>query len=109
MTNTKIHKGDKVIVIAGKDRNKTGKVEKVLIKNNRAIITGVNIVKKHLKRSTDNPQGGIVDKTLSIHLSNVMVLDPKTDKPTRVSYGVSGKEKIRVAKRSGDIIKRERK
>ena len=106
MTNTKIHRGDKVIVIAGRDRHKTGTVEKIITKNNRAIITGINMVKKHLKRSSDNPQGGIIDKTLSIHLSNVMILDPKSNKPTRIKYGASGKDKVRVAKRSKEIIKK---
>ena len=106
MTSTKIHKGDRVIVIAGRDRNKTGTVEKIITKNNRAIITGINMVKKHLKRTSDNPQGGIIDKTLSIHLSNVMIIDPKSNKPTRIKYGVSGKDKVRITKRSSEILKK---
>jgi len=103
--NTKIRKGDKVAVIAGKDKGKTGVVEKVIIKDNRAVVTGVNLVKKHLKRTQDNPQGGIVDKTLSIHLSNIMILDPKSNKPTRVRYEASGKTKVRIAKKSNEAIK----
>lgn len=109
MANTKIHKGDKVIIISGKDRNKTGKVEKVLVTNNRAVVTGINVVKKHLKRSTQNPQGGIVDKTMPIHLSNVMILDPKTNKPTRIGYKTSGKDKVRVAKKSGETVTKDTK
>ena len=109
MSGMKIHKGDKVIVIAGKDRYKTGVVERVLISRKRVVVTGVNLVKKHLKRSTNNPQGGIIDKTLSIDISNIMVIDPKTNKPTRIGYGISGKDKIRIAKKSGETIKREGK
>lgn len=105
----KIRKGDKVLVIAGKDRNKTGVVERVLTSKNRVVIGGVNMVKKHLKRSTQNPQGGIIDKTLPIHLSNVMLLDPANNKPTRVGYKLAGKEKVRIAKKSGETIKTESK
>lgn len=109
MINTKIQKGDKVIIIAGRDRNKTGVVERVLPKKNRLIITGINVVKKHLKKTQANPQGGIVDKTLPIHISNVMLLDPKSSKPTRVGYGGDTKNKTRIAKRSGEAIKKETK
>lgn len=105
-----IQKGDKVLVITGKDRGKTGLVERVLIKENRVVVTGINMVKRHQKRTAQNPQGGIIQKNASIHISNVMLLDPKSDKPTRVGYKMSGQEKIRVAKRSGETVKKaERK
>ncbi|MEX0594680.1 MAG: 50S ribosomal protein L24 [Patescibacteria group bacterium] len=107
---SKILKGDKVLVIAGKDRHKTGTVERVIPKNNRVVVTGINIVKKHLKRSTNNPQGGIIDKTLSIDISNVMIIDAKSGKPSRVGYSnMAGSQKQRIAKRSGEAIKKESK
>lgn len=105
----KLKKGDKVIVIAGKDRLRVGTVERVITAKNRVVVSGVNIVKKHLKKTAQNPQAGIVDKTLPIHISNVMLLDPKEDKPTRVGYKAQGDEKVRVAKRSGEAIKLEKK
>lgn len=101
----KIHKGDKVIIIAGKDLHKTGVVEKVFPKEDKLIITGMNMVKKHLKKSQKNPQGGIVDKTMPIHISNVMLLDPATNKPTRIGIKDTGKGKSRIAKVSGEMIK----
>lgn len=101
----KLRKGDKVLVIAGKDRHKTGVIEKVLPKANRAVIAGVNMVKKHLKRSAKNPQGGILEVPASIHLSNLMLLDSSTNKPTRVGYRQSGKTIQRISKTSGDIVK----
>lgn len=109
MANTKIQKGDKVIIIAGKNRNQTGVVERVLPIKNRVVVTGINMVKKHLKRTQANPQGGIVDKTLPLHLSNVMLLDPKTGKPTRIGIKTDAKVKTRFAKRSGEAIKKETK
>jgi large subunit ribosomal protein L24 len=109
MANLKIQKGDKVLIIAGRDRNKTGLVERVLPQESRVIVTGVNVVKKHLKRTQSNPQGGVVDKTLPIHISNVMVLDQKSGKPTRLGIKLSGQDKIRYAKRSGEAIKKESK
>lgn len=109
MANIKIQKGDKVIIIAGKNRNQTGVVEKVLPTKNRVIVTGINMVKKHLKRTATNPQGGIVDKTMPIHASNVMLLDPKSGKPTRVGFKTDSNAKTRFAKRSGEAIKKETK
>jgi large subunit ribosomal protein L24 len=79
----KIKKGDKILVIAGKDRNKTGLVERVLPKKHQVVVTGINMVKKHLKRSAKNPQGGIIDLVKPLDSSNVMLLDPTTNKPTR--------------------------
>ncbi|OGD61486.1 50S ribosomal protein L24 [Candidatus Berkelbacteria bacterium RIFCSPLOWO2_01_FULL_50_28] len=100
----RVLKGDKVLVIAGKDRGKTGVVERVLPKKNRLVIAGINVVKKHLKRSAKNPQGGIIDKSLPLHASNVMLLDPSRAKPTRVGWRFEGKKKIRFSKLSNEPI-----
>lgn len=100
----KIKKGDSVIVLTGKDKGKKGEVLKAMPEKSRVIVQGVNVVKKHQK-PTQFAAGGIVEKELSIHVSNVAVADPKEDKPTRVGYQTlkSGK-KVRVAKRSGETI-----
>lgn len=98
----KIKKGDKVVVITGKDKGKTGEVTKVLVAEQRLIVSGINLVKKHEKPSARS-QGGIVSKEASIHVSNVALADPKDGKPTRVGFKVEkdGK-KTRIAKRSGE-------
>ncbi|KAA1039692.1 MULTISPECIES: 50S ribosomal protein L24 [Macrococcus] len=99
-----VKKGDKVIVITGKDKGKTGTVIEALPKKDRVIVEGVNIIKKHQKPSQMNPEGGILEREAAIHVSNVMLLDPKTNKPTRVGYKVEDGKKVRVAKKSGEII-----
>jgi len=101
----KIKKGDKVLVIAGKDRNKTGVVEKYFPKENRLIVSGVNTIKKHMKKSQKHPQGGIIELNAPIHVSNVMVLDPAQGKPTRIGYIIKGDEKMRVSKLSKETLK----
>ncbi len=100
----KIKKGDRVIVVAGKDKGKSGDVLKMLPKENRAVVGGVNVARKHQKQ-TAAQEGGIVNKELSIHVSNLAHIDPKDGKATRVGYKVldDGK-KVRVAKRSGEVI-----
>jgi large subunit ribosomal protein L24 len=106
----KIKKNDMVMVISGNDRGKTGKVLKVFPKNNRVIIEGINIRKRHTKPSQKNPQGGILEKEASINASNVMMLDPKSNEPTRLGAQIildekSGKKKrARVSKLSGEMI-----
>lgn len=105
----KIKRGDTVLVTVGKDRNKTGTVERVLTKRGKAIVTGLNMVKKHLKKSAKTPQGGIIDKSLPVNISNLMVLDPSKNKPTRVGYSVSGKSKIRIGKLSNQQITKDKK
>ena len=106
----KIRKNDMVMVISGNDRGKTGKVLKVFPKKYRIIIEGINLRKKHTKPNQKNPQGGILEKEASIHASNVMILDPKSNEPTRIGSRVildekTGKKKIaRVAKASGEMI-----
>ncbi|MGV8937184.1 MAG: 50S ribosomal protein L24 [Allorhizobium sp.] len=98
----KIRKGDKVVVLAGKDKGRTGEVIQVMPKEDRAVVRGVNMVKRH-QRQTQTAESGIINKEASIHLSNLAVAD--TDgKPTRVGFSVVDGNKVRVAKRSGDVI-----
>lgn len=99
-----VKKGDTVKVITGKDKGKQGVILQVFPKKQRVIVEGVNIVKKHAKPSQDNPQGGIINKEAAIHVSNVMPIDPKTGEPTRVGYKVVDGKKVRVAKKSGEVL-----
>ena len=105
MAKLHIKKDDQVIVLAGEDKGKTGKVLKVFIDKQRALVEGVNIVKKSTKPSAKNPQGGIVEQEAPIHISNLSLIDPKSGKATRVSIKHEGKNVIRVAKKSGEEIK----
>jgi large subunit ribosomal protein L24 len=100
----KIKKGDTVVVIAGRDKGKTGEVLKIVTGTNRAIVSGINLIKKHEKPSAAG-NGGIVSKEAAIHLSNIAIADPKDGKATRIGFGLSkdGK-KQRVAKRSGETL-----
>ena len=98
-----VKKGDKVMVISGKDKGKTGVILTAFPKKDRVLVEGVNIVKKHMKPNQANPQGGIVSQEAAIHVSNVMLIDPKTGEPTRVGYKVEDGKKVRVAKKSGEI------
>ncbi|AIY04016.1 50S ribosomal protein L24 [Planococcus sp. PAMC 21323] len=99
-----VKKGDTVKVISGKDKGKTGVVLTALPKKDRVLVEGVNIIKKHTKPNQANPQGGIVSQEAAIHVSNVMLLDPKSGEPTRVSYKVEDGKKVRVAKKSGEKL-----
>ena len=101
-----IKKNDTVVVLAGEDKGKTGKVLKVLVDKNRALVEGVNMVSKSTKPSAQNPQGGIVKQEAPIHISNLSLIDPKSGKATRVGIKVTedGK-KVRIAKKSGEEIK----
>jgi large subunit ribosomal protein L24 len=103
-TKLKIKKGDKVVVITGRDKGKSGEVLKVLREQNRVIVQGVHMVKRHQRQTSMQTQGGIIEKEASIHVSNVAHIDPKTQKPTRVGYRMDGERKIRVARRSGEAI-----
>ncbi|PJK16390.1 50S ribosomal protein L24 [Chryseomicrobium sp. FSL W7-1435] len=100
-----VKKGDKVMVISGKDKGKTGVILSAFPKKDRVLVEGVNIVKKHTKPNQANPQGGIVEQEAAIHVSNVMLIDPKSGEPTRVGYKMEDGKKVRVAKKSGEIIK----
>lgn len=100
----KIKKGDKVVVTSGRDRGKRGEVLKSLPSENRVIVQGVNVVKRH-QRPTQTSQGGIVEKEAPIHVSNVLHEDPQDGKPTRVGFKVlDDGRKVRFAKRSGEVI-----
>ena len=102
-----IKKGDKVVVLAGKDKGRAGEVLKVMPKDDRAVVRGINMVKRHTRQSASQ-EAGIISKEASIHLSNLAVADPKDGKPTRVAIKVVGEgesaRKVRVAKRSGEQI-----
>ena len=101
-----IKKGDMVQVMAGDNKGKQGKVLKVEVSKQRAVVEGVNLCKKATKPNAQNPQGGIVEKEAPIHVSNLMVLDPKSGKPTRVGRKSDAKGKlVRYAKKSGEEIK----
>ena len=106
----KIRKNDSVMVIAGNARGKTGKVLKVYPERERVIVEGVNIMKRHTRPSQKNPQGGIVQREAPIHVSNVMLLDPKQNQPTRVGTSVvkdettGKKRRMRVAKATGEMF-----
>jgi large subunit ribosomal protein L24 len=99
----KIRKGDKVVVLAGKDKGRTGEVLSVAPKDDKAVVRGVNMVRRHQKQS-QSQEGGIITKEAPIHLSNIALADPKDGKPTRVGFQVKDGKKMRVAKRSGEVI-----
>src|SRR5690606_35525720 len=103
-TKLKIKKGDRVVVITGRDKGKSGEVVRVLPKESRVVVQGVNLVKRH-QRQTQTQQGGIIEKEAAIHISNVAHIDPQQEKPTRVGFKVQEDgRKIRVAKRFGAPI-----
>lgn len=99
----KVKKGDKVVVLTGKDKGRTGTVLKVLPTENRVLVQGINVVQRHTRASQTNPQGGIINKEASLHLSNVAVADA-SGKPTRVGFRVEGDKKVRFAKSTGEVI-----
>jgi large subunit ribosomal protein L24 len=100
----RIKKGDRVVVISGRDKGRKGEVLRVMTKEDRALVSGVNMVKRHQKQ-TAKVQGGIVNREASVHLSNIAHLDPKTGGPTRIGFKVLGDgRKVRFAKKSGEVI-----
>ncbi|WP_223477856.1 50S ribosomal protein L24 [Oricola indica] len=99
----KIRKGDEVVVLTGKDKGRKGSVLQVMPKDNRAVVSGVNVVKRH-QRQTAGSEGGIISKEAPIDLSNLALLDPKDSKPTRVGFRMEGERKVRFSKRSGEVI-----
>ncbi|MGE5597542.1 MAG: 50S ribosomal protein L24 [Hyphomicrobiales bacterium] len=101
----KIKRGDRVVVIAGKDRGKRGTVRRVVTKDNRVVVEGVNMIKRHQRARSQGQQSQIIEREAPIHISNVMLIDPNTDQPTRVTF----RERedgtlVRVGKRSGEDI-----
>lgn len=105
MSKLHIKKNDTVYVLSGEDKGKTGKVLRVIVDKERAIVEGVNFVNKSTKPSAKNPQGGFEKVEAPIHVSNLSLIDPKSGKPTRVSIQHEGKNVVRVAKKSGEVIK----
>ena len=100
----KIRKGDRVTVVTGREKGKTGEVLRVLRAADRVLVQGVNMIKRH-QRPTGMTPGGIIEKEAPVHISNVALIDPKSDRPTRVGYRVDDAgRKVRVAKRSGEAI-----
>ena len=97
----KIKKGDNIIVIAGKDKGKKGKVVRALPVDSKVVVEGINMRKKHQRAGKGRQKGQIIDIAMPIHISNVMIEDPKTGKPTRVGKRIAGGKRIRIAKKSG--------
>lgn len=105
MSAAKIKKGDRVVVLSGKDKGKHGQVVQSLPKDEKVIVSGINVVTRHQKPTQANPQGGLVRREAPIHVSKVAIEDPKTGKPTRVGFRtLEDGRKVRVAKRSGEVI-----
>ena len=104
MAAAKIKKGDSVVVLSGKDKGKTGEVVRSMPKDNKVIVSGVNVHARHRKPSQTNPQGGIERKEAPLHISNVAIADPKTGKATRVRFEERDGKKVRVAAKSGELI-----
>ena len=104
MGKLKIKSGDNVIVTAGDHKGSKGKILRVLIEKNKAIVEGVNLVKKHEKPSAANPQGGITEKEAPIHISNLSLIDPQSGTSTRIGYKMEDGKKVRFAKKSNQVL-----
>ena len=104
MAAAKIRKGDKVVVLSGKDKGRTGEVIRSIPKDMKVVVSGVNVAARHRKPSQINPQGGIERKEAPMHVSKVAIADPKTGKATRVRFETRGDKKVRVAAKSGELI-----
>jgi large subunit ribosomal protein L24 len=104
MAAAKIRKGDTVVVLSGKDKGKTGEVTRSMPKENKVVVSGVNVHARHRKPTQLNPQGGIERKEAPLHISKVAIADPKTGKPTRVRFEERDGKKVRVAAKSGELI-----
>jgi large subunit ribosomal protein L24 len=104
MAAQRIKKGDKVVVLSGKDKGRTGEVVKAMPKDGKVIVSGVNVHARHRKPSQQSPQGGIERKEAPLHMSKVAIADPKSGRPTRVRFEVRGGKKVRVAAKSGELI-----
>jgi large subunit ribosomal protein L24 len=103
MPKLKIKKGDNVVVVSGRDKGKSGEVLRVFPTESRVVVQGVHVARRHTKQSMGNP-GGIVEKELTIHVSNVAHIDPSSGKPTRVGYKTVDGRKVRFARRSGEML-----
>jgi large subunit ribosomal protein L24 len=100
----KIKKGDTVVILAGKDKGRTGEVVKVIPKEGRILVSGINVHARHVKPSQAKPQGGIERREAPLHISNVAIADPKSGEPTRVRFEERDGKKVRVATKSGELI-----
>ena len=100
----KIKKGDRVVVLAGKDKGRQGAVLRVLPKDERVVVEGLNMVQRHTRPTQADPQGGIKNKEAPLHVSNVALVDPKNGGPTKVGFRIEGGKKVRFAKKSGEVI-----
>ena len=104
MATAKIKKGDKVVILSGKDKGKTGEVVRSMPKDMKVVVAGVNVHARHRKADQANPQGGIERKEAPLHISKVAIADPKSGKPTRVRFETKDGKKVRVAAKSGELI-----
>ncbi len=104
MSAAKIRKGDKVVVLSGRDKGKTGDVLRAMPKDGKVIVAGVNIATRHRKPTQLNPQGGLERREAALHVSKVAIADPKTGQPTRVRFETRDGKKVRVATKSGELI-----
>ena len=104
MASSKIKKGDRVVILSGKDKGKHGEVTKSMRKDGKVIVSGVNVITRHRKPTQTNPQGGLERTEAPLHVSKVALEDPKTGRPTRVRFEIRGDKKVRVAARSGELI-----
>lgn len=100
----KLKKDDEVIVLTGKSKGQKGKITKAIPAANKVVVAGINMVTRHVKPSQANPQGGIIKQEMPIHVSNVALLDPKDGTATKVGYKVDGDKKVRIARKSGEVI-----
>ena len=100
----KIKKGDRVVLLTGKDKGRQGAVLRVMPKDERVVVEGLNMVQRHTRPTQADPQGGIKSKEAPVHVSNVALVDPKTGGPTRVGFRVEGDKKVRFAKKSGEVL-----
>ena len=104
MGAAKIRKGDEVVVLSGKDKGRTGTVQKVLPKDGKIVVEGINVATRHIKPSQTNPQGGIDRSPAPMHISKVALADPKDGKPTRVRFETKDGKKVRIAVKSGEVV-----
>ena len=104
MSMAKIRKGDRVVILTGKDKGREGEVVKSLPKDGKVVVSGVNMIARHTKPSQADPEGGIKRREAPIHVSNVAIKDPKTGKPARVGFEVRDGKKVRVLKGSGEVL-----
>lgn len=103
-TTSRLRTGDEVVVVSGKSKGQKGKIDRIDFKNKRIFVAGTNISKRHTKPGGASEEGGILDKVMPVDFSNVMLVDPKNGKPTRVGYRIEDNKKLRVAKSSGTVL-----